>query len=209
MIARRFIAGLFVLLTTLPAVSAPVTFTFAGQLSFVSPALSSAFNIGDSFAGSFTFESVTADMSPLSPNLGEYAPAITFSISVGALSFSSPSPNARITVQNGSPDIYDVHGELTTGNAGFVPSFWEFVIWDFDGTMLNSDALPLTPLPLSLAEIFDLELFFAVPAGIMGGNLSSFELAAAPVPEPETYALVLAGLGILGFVATRRKACSL
>ena len=27
----------------------------------------------------------------------------------------------------------------------------------------------------------------------------------APVPEPETYALLLAGVGVLGFVARRRK----
>jgi hypothetical protein len=27
----------------------------------------------------------------------------------------------------------------------------------------------------------------------------------APVPEPETYAMLLAGLGLMGFVARRRK----
>lgn len=30
-------------------------------------------------------------------------------------------------------------------------------------------------------------------------------LAATPVPEPETYALLMAGLGVIGFVASRRK----
>jgi hypothetical protein len=28
---------------------------------------------------------------------------------------------------------------------------------------------------------------------------------AAPVPEPETYGMMLAGLGVLGFLARRRK----
>jgi hypothetical protein len=35
---------------------------------------------------------------------------------------------------------------------------------------------------------------------------ASYTVTATPVPEPETYALMLAGLGIVGFVASRRKA---
>jgi len=30
-------------------------------------------------------------------------------------------------------------------------------------------------------------------------------LPPAPIPEPETYAMMLAGLGLMGFVARRRK----
>ncbi|MDO9008171.1 MAG: PEPxxWA-CTERM sorting domain-containing protein [Thiobacillus sp.] len=35
---------------------------------------------------------------------------------------------------------------------------------------------------------------------------SQFELVAGPVPEPETYAMLLAGLGLVGFAARRRAA---
>ena len=34
---------------------------------------------------------------------------------------------------------------------------------------------------------------------------TSLNVAAAPIPEPETYAMMLAGLGLLGFMARRRK----
>jgi hypothetical protein len=35
----------------------------------------------------------------------------------------------------------------------------------------------------------------------------SVAFAVAAIPEPETYALLLAGLGLLGFAARRRRAC--
>jgi len=41
-------------------------------------------------------------------------------------------------------------------------------------------------------------------AGILDGQPSSASVYA-PIPEPETYAMMLAGLGLMGFVARRRK----
>jgi hypothetical protein len=47
-------------------------------------------------------------------------------------------------------------------------------------------------------------LFHAVWSGASDGA-ESFFLVSAPVPEPETYGMLLAGLGLMGFVAHRRK----
>lgn len=42
--------------------------------------------------------------------------------------------------------------------------------------------------------------------GITGSSASyGGNIVATPVPEPETYAMLLAGLGVVGFVARRRK----
>jgi len=45
----------------------------------------------------------------------------------------------------------------------------------------------------------------AVALGATGNTLVTSAAATAPVPEPETYAMFLAGLGLLGFTARRRN----
>jgi hypothetical protein len=42
--------------------------------------------------------------------------------------------------------------------------------------------------------------------GILGNALEATPVyLVAPIPEPETYAMMLAGLGLIGFIARRRK----
>lgn len=45
----------------------------------------------------------------------------------------------------------------------------------------------------------------AVGTGANKGSYS-FEMVAAPVPEPQTYALAISGLAMVGWVASRRRA---
>ena len=56
--------------------------------------------------------------------------------------------------------------------------------------------------------------YFDTLNGYQGGSYQFYELyawavrpsdVAAPIPEPETYAMMLAGLALLGVVARRRK----
>ncbi|MFA6068077.1 MAG: FxDxF family PEP-CTERM protein [Janthinobacterium sp.] len=54
--------------------------------------------------------------------------------------------------------------------------------------------------------LFNGPLVLTVMGNTKGGSFGGvFNLNLAPVPEPETYAMMLAGLGILGFLARRRK----
>ena len=62
--------------------------------------------------------------------------------------------------------------------------------WSFAGI----DGTSATPLVLTLAGTTS-----------KSTALYSGELSVAAVPEPETYAMFLAGLGALGFVARRRR----
>jgi hypothetical protein len=45
----------------------------------------------------------------------------------------------------------------------------------------------------------------SMPSGSAGRYDLTLSIPTAPVPEPETYAMLMAGLGMLGFVARRRK----
>lgn len=47
--------------------------------------------------------------------------------------------------------------------------------------------------------------YYSVLGGTMSASTYAISSVAAPVPEPETYALLGAGLGIIGFVASRRR----
>ncbi|MEO7854646.1 MAG: CHRD domain-containing protein [Rubrivivax sp.] len=43
------------------------------------------------------------------------------------------------------------------------------------------------------------------PAGAIRGQLEYVGTATMPIPEPQTYAMMMAGIGLLGFVAVRRR----
>lgn len=61
--------------------------------------------------------------------------------------------------------------------------------------LLNSSQISVSALSLAPGDM---------PASGAYGNLNTY-LTVSPVPEPETYAMMLAGLGLLGFIARRSK----
>lgn len=108
------------------------------------------------------------------------------------------------------PSFVWVNSYLYSDDEGYGwNNYYENYFYDYSG---YSGSFSVT-LSLDTAALADLNA-----DGILGFGLSSVfgdfvvsditlnaDLVAAPIPEPETYAMVLAGLGLLGLTARRRR----
>lgn len=133
----------------------------------------------DLSAGSAGFENT--------PNAGGFMDAYTFTV-LTPFSFSS----SITSVVNGAKDL-DFAGITLAGPSGLF-SFNQtlgdpFELWTLQTGTLNAGSYSLTLLGLN-----------SVSPASYGGNVS-----ISAVPEPETYALMFAGIGVIGFVAARRR----
>jgi hypothetical protein len=101
----------------------------------------------------------------------------------------------------------DLSGSVTAIN--FIPYNilgLTVTLQDSSFAVIGTDATPSTGFTFSnlAAGTYALNVL-GFATGSSGGFYSG-GMIATTVPEPETYALMLAGLGIVGFVAARRRA---
>lgn len=202
-------------------VSAAQTFTASGTAGDGSPMNAQA---DFAFNGSFTSLSVTLTNTAGAGQMQHIASVfdgIAFSlsgVSMSALSLGSLSdPNGTVDCTSGcvfsatpvdlatSGWTYDSStGLLAAGSGSFKPyGIVNDNIVAFDG-IPNAQHNPYLMGPVT----FDFPI--TNPNQILLNVASaSFYFGTAPdvlvVPEPETYAMILAGLGLLGFVARRRR----
>jgi hypothetical protein len=130
--------------------------------------------------GALVFSTKTADNPPAASTIGD---SITVTNAAGALDFTFEGYNSNYA-KNGGPWaadtsiglIKDTVGGYTVTSGLAAGQTFQYVIG------YNDSAIGLT-------DWDDM---------VIGVNI-------APIPEPETYAMLLAGLGLMGFVARRRK----
>jgi hypothetical protein len=106
--------------------------------------------------------------------------------------------------------LTDLRARLYTGSVHQTGSVAIGTVIEHWGTTVNysptvsATTVVLNPVSL-LAGTYTLQIKGTV-AGLSGGSYAGVLNIANPVPEPETYAMLLAGLGLMGFMSRRRKA---
>ena len=124
-----------------------------------------------------------------------------YSFDIGSSSSNTIATAVKVKLQFGSggATIYDISNfaiELKDINN---------VQYAFDNTLTNG-ALDLDAVlaPSTVGSNFYRFLVTGTTAGSAGGIYAG-ALTAQPVPEAETYAMMLAGLGLVGFMVSRRS----
>ncbi|MFN3861817.1 MAG: FxDxF family PEP-CTERM protein [Roseateles sp.] len=94
------------------------------------------------------------------------------------------------------------------GGAPILGGGYTLYSYGSDGLFGTADDVGLGAWTFSVGNVASLaagNYYYSVSGWANGVSGYNFSSAAAPVPEPETYALLAAGLGIVGFVAARRR----
>jgi len=143
------------------------------------------------------------DTLAMNNNGATFADHFTFSVAGTTSSnfdaiVSSISRTAATGLDISGLSLYRVGGGTGTGGTGM-----DTLI--SSGTQVNKGAMDVWSVSGSNLSAGD--YYLLVSGNMVSNTAASFGGAVmlAPVPEPETYGMMLAGLGVLGFLARRRK----
>ncbi|WP_374360569.1 FxDxF family PEP-CTERM protein [Pseudoduganella danionis] len=198
--------------------------TFTGGAVSSSNLSGSTVAVGDVITGHFTYDTATAQIS----NVGgvtmfasaQAQNALAAAIGNNTLALDS-ALSSTTTVQVGN-NVAAFGGADTFGIAQVSANaqssqLMALSLFDASGHAFDANAIPAT---LDFSAFNNSTFYYTYSSvsthAMMGanGNLTSLTVTqlpsgnnpTAPVPEPETYAMLLAGLGLLGWTARRRQA---
>jgi hypothetical protein len=163
---------------------------------------------GAAFSANAATASHTAKTVDLSTGAAKYGNSFT-----GGLANATFSDVFNFSVSGNSLLAADL--TATSGTAAIGLDLTGFNVYTSTGTLLYSGAqkstgkvdswkLNTSNLVLSTGSYY-LEVVGKINSNSAGSFSGNIALKALPVPEADTYAMLLAGLGLVGFVARRRK----
>ena len=120
-----------------------------------------------------------------------------------AMSFG---PATSLSMEFGNDDP----GFSSPGDRAWLQAYLGATLVGTSFVTMNRDDIMNQTISISGVGTFDNAVFYygnvAGDAIGLSEVVDNIDLVAGAVPEPETYALMLAGLGVVGFMARRRKA---
>ncbi|QHJ01368.1 PEP-CTERM sorting domain-containing protein [Xylophilus rhododendri] len=136
---------------------------------------------------------------------GSFADLFNFTVgpNAGSILVSTASTFSSYGVSLSSLALYLGTYTTTASLSGLTPIVFSASPVNMDlGNGIVVDTVANKSFALSPAATYTL----AVNGTSIGDSRYTSIVQLAPVPEPETYAMLLAGLGVMGFVAKRKKA---
>jgi len=198
--------------------------TFSGGLVSSSDLNGSTVALSDAVSGHFTYDTTTAQISNVGGLAMFSAPAAqnALNAAIGSNNLALANPLSNTTTVQLGHNVAGLKGADTFGIAnvsanGQASQMMALMLFDSTGHAFSGNALPAT-LDFSAfgTSTFYYTYSSASTHAMMGANGSLTSLTVTqlpsggnptlPVPEPETYAMLLAGLGVLGWTVRRRQA---
>jgi len=127
------------------------------------------------------------------------------------LALDAASDNTNVVQVLNNAAILNGGDDFAVGNLSSNARASQLMVVSFfdpSGLALSNDGIPGAIVPGAFSQSNFSYLYTDKASNTMmgaNGTLTSLTLAT-PVPEPESYAMLLGGLGLLGFLARRRKA---
>lgn len=194
------------MLFSAPASAALIRVDFGGSLTEVDATLANTFAIGNSFSGSYLFDSDAIDTGNTAGG-GTYA-AMNYSVTINGYSATASQGEIETSLPSNGGDTYlsRSRGSVVGGTVdGKFPISSVLILQDNDKNIIQPDILPVT---LDLDE-FETQLFaFGFGDTANGdnnreliGSLTSLSFTPVPVPA----AVWLMGSGLLGLLGIARR----
>jgi hypothetical protein len=105
----------------------------------------------------------------------------------------------------GNKALYDASGNYQSAGYGLTNT-GDFLNMQFYSYWSGLEYAPDTSFAWGFYTSFGYQIFVDKPTSLWALAVLDGDVAVSPIPEPETYALMLAGLVVVGAAARRRRA---